>query len=1072
MITEQRDNTKPLSRIVGVIEKTQASSSIEHDSLNVIPSYIPNSNANEAIERFNEGLRRGGSAISITGPYGSGKSTFGVILNHLVAPNDDAGFSQALKRIREAYDDMASEIEESRTAAGIHKTGMIRCVVTARSEPVAATILRAMAATILRAIINGVESYFGADYDKSDFTHAITLRRLAKAANVPDAGSITDVIASLASVSPVLLMIDEFGKNIEYFADGGSDGDLFLLQELAEMSGASRKIPLHIITMQHMAFGEYVAGTLGGRMREWGKIQGRFEDIHFSNSLEHTRAVLESSLRKFAGSMQCIRRWARVQSHSAVNDAGVNIDVDLAASCYPLHPLVVEALPELCSRYGQNERTLLSFVLGGGPGTVSRFIDESVWNDSTELPTMGMGALYDYFISDSSTARAGGTISSRLVEIDTIIRDVQGLDGTRLTTLKAIGVLNLIGRSGRLRASIGMLRCVAGPDVEQDIAYLESRSLITYRQHADEYRIWHGTDVNIAAKLDAWRKAKNDVPFHDVIKSAMGPEPVVAARHGIETGTVRIFKCVFDAKNVDFGDYDGVVVYGDNDTPMLEYDKPVAVSRCGDTSSLRTAAVEVSALRSVVKDDDVANDHVARSETGERLAAAEAALMAEFGRSYGPHTEWTCKKDDKTVRIRGTASSAASAACSAWYDSTPVIRNEMINRNNLTGQGATARNRLMAAIIGKRGDAEPWFDSWSPERAVHDTMMLANDVGRKLRPSTKSTLHKPWNEALKKIQGTSNAVELEDIYRVWKAPPFGMKDGPIPILALMMIMSKRDRIAVYEHGTYVPTISAGLAERLAKNPNHFRIKWFKKTRFREQLVRETSRKVGLDADSGMLGIVGYVVSVVRALPTYSRRTKTLGKTTIAVRSAIQDAMEPDTLLFESIPKAMGMPPLGGRPDLPKHDDAKQQSLLGMLSLEEISNVMVQSFSDGLRQSIDDLHNALGCVLDASKERLLAATNTTDRAGLAKIASEILPHVSDHPMKVFLGAVSADIPDDMEWMKYVGLSLTDVPPADWSDEDVAMFGNKLDEISARFRRLVALKFSKVCRKTWQARQSWF
>ena len=1032
MIIKPRDSTRPLSRIVGVVEKSQASSNIEHDSLNVIPGYIPNSNASEAVERFNEGLRRGGSAISITGPYGSGKSTFGVILNHLVAPNDDVGFGQALKRIREAYDDMANEIEESRTAAGIHKTGMIRCVVTARPEPVATTILR--------AIINGVESYFGTDYDKSDFTHAITLRRLAKTANVPDAGSITDVIASLASVSPVLLMIDEFGKNIEYFADGKSDGDLFLLQELAEMSGASRKIPLHIITMQHMAFGEYVAGTLGGRMREWGKIQGRFEDVHFSNSLEHTRAVLVSSLRKSDGLMHRIMDWANSQSYSAVNDAGVNIDAELAASCYPLHPLVVEALPELCSRYGQNERTLLSFVSGSGPGTVSRFIDESVWNDGTELPTMGIDALYDYFISDSGTARAGGAVSSRLVEIDTIIRDVQGLDGTRLATLKAIGMLNLIGRSGRLRASVGMLRCVVGSGVEQDISYLESRSLITYRQHADEYRIWHGTDVNIAAKLDAWRKVKYDMPFHDVMKSAMNPEPVVAARHGIETGTVRIFKCIFDAKNVDFENYDGVVVYGDSHTPILEYDKPVAVSRCGDTSSLRAAAVEVFALRNVMKDDDVANDHVARSETGERLAAAEAALMAEFGRVYGSNTEWAYKKHGKADQMHGTASSAASAACSAWYDSTPIIRNEMINRNDLTGQGATARNRLMAAIIEKWGSAEPWFGSWSPERAVYDTMIRENGIHQKSRPSTKSTLHKPWNEALKKLRGTGSAVELEDIYRAWKAPPFGMKNGTMPILALMMIMSKRDRIAVYEHGTYVPKPSAGLAERMAKNPNHFRIKWFKKTRSRKLLVSEASRNLRLDGNSGMLGIVGYVVNVVRALPAYSRRTKTLDKKTLAVRSAVQNAMEPDTLLFESIPKAMEMMPLGG----------------------SISDARIQSFSDGLKQSIDELHNALGNVLDESKARLFAATDTANRAGLARIASEILPHVSDHPMKVFLGAVSADIPDDMEWIKYVGLSLTDVPPADWSDEDVVMFGNKLDEISARFRRLAALKFSKVAK----------
>ena len=1029
-----KSRRKQLSKIINVIEKPQVSSNVEHDSLNVIPGYIPNSNTNEAIERFNDGLRHGGSAISITGPYGSGKSTFGVILNQLVAPNSDIGFKQALKKIKKVYGDLASDMEECRTVSGIKKTGMIRCVVTARQEPIAKTILR--------AVINGVESYFGTDYNKSDFTHAITLRRLSRINGIPDAGSIIDIITSLASVSPVLLMIDEFGKNIEYFADGGSDGDLFLLQELAEMSGRSRKIPLHMVTIQHMAFGEYVAGTLAGNMREWGKIQGRFEDVHFSNSLEHTRNVLRSSLKPAGGSMRHIMKWAKKQARSATNDAGVNIDTNLVASCYPLHPLMVEALPELCSRYGQNERTLLSFVLGGMSGTVARFIDETQYD--AELPTMGIDALYDYFISKSGTLRAGSTVSSRLVEIDTIIRDVQGLDGTKLATLKAIGVLNLIGRSGRLRASVGMLRCVVErntkQNVEQDIAYLESHSLITYRQHADEYRIWHGTDVNIAAKLDAWKKAKHDMPFQDIMKSAMSPEPVVAARHGIDTGNVRIFKCLFDAEDIDFETYDGAVIYGNSDTCIPKSDRPIVVSQCDDTSSLVDIAIEVFALRNVLNDDEVIKDHVAKTETGERLAATEANLTAEFGRVYGPHTVWKYKKNGMTKEITGTASSVSSEACSAWYHSTPIIRNEMINRNDLTSQGATARNRLLAAIVEKWGSNEKWFDNWSPERAVYDTVVRANDIHRKLKPSEKNKLDKPWNEAIKKLRTTHHAVELDDIYKIWKAPPFGMKDGTMPILAVLIIMSKRDSIAIYEHGTYVPKISAGLVERMAKNPVHFRIKWFKKTTSRKLLIHNTSKNLGLGENSEMLGIVGHVVSVVRNLPTYSRRTKTLDKKTLTVRSAVQNAMEPDTLLFESIPHALGLKPFGSN----------------------IPDSEIKKFSDGLKRCMDNLYNALENVLDKSRTRLFETTNTADRTGLAKIASEILPHVTDQSMKVFLGAISTDIPDDMEWMKYVGLVLTDVPPADWNDEDVAMFNNKLDEISARFKRLISLKFSKVAK----------
>ena len=1031
MKPEQKDRARHLSRIVRVSEKTHASSNVEHDSMNVIHRYIPNSSANEAIELFTAGLAFGGSAISITGPYGSGKSTFGVMLSHLAAPKDDEGFGQALDRIGEVYENVTLDIMEGRAMAGIHKTGMIRCVVTARPEPVATTILR--------AIINGVESYFGADYDNLDFTYAGTLRRLSKTAKVPDSGSIIDVITSLAAVSPILLMIDEFGKNIEYFAGEGIGGDLFLLQELTEMSGASRKIPLHIITMQHMAFGEYVAGTLAGRMREWGKIQGRFEGVHFSNSLEHTRAVLASSLKLADGSMHRIMEWAGRQSESAANDAGVNIGADLVASCYPLHPLAVEALPELCSRYGQNERTLLSFVSGGGPGTISRFIDGTVWSDDADLPTMGIDALYDYFISGSSAARAGGATSSRVVEIDTIIRDIQGLDGTRLRTLKAIGLLNLIGRSGRLRASVGMLRCVVGPGVEQDVAYLESRSVITYRQHADEYRIWHGTDVNIAAKLDAWRKAKNDMPFHDVMKSAISPAPVVAARHGIETGTIRIFQCLFDVDNMVIEDgYDGAIVYGNKDTCIREYHKPVMVSRCEDVTPLKIAAVEVSALRSVLQDDGVSSDHVAKSETGERLAAAEAVLLTEFGRAYGSGTTWSYRKDGKEYLTYGTAGSAASDACSRWYDSTPVIRNEMINRNDLTAQGATARNRLMAAIIEKWGSADPWFDGWSPERAVYDAMIRGNGINGKLRPNAKSTLRRPWGDALKAMQKTRHAIELEDLYGIWKACPLGMKNGTMPILALLVIMSRRESVAVYEHGTYVHRLSAGLAERLAKNPKHFRLKWFKKTKSRERLVAETASKLGLGSNAKMLDIVSHLVGVVRMLPAYTRRTKRLGKETLAVRDTIQDAIEPDTLLFESIPRALGMRPLDGN----------------------ISNGRASHFAGKLSECMDELQGAYDSTLDSMADVLFSETGTVDRLGVSKAASELLPHVSDHAMKVFLGAVSAEIPSEKSWKEYVGLTLTDKPPADWNDDDVDMFRNRLVEISAGFKRLAALRFSVV------------
>lgn len=1030
----------PLSKVVGVPARPHASANIERDSLEGINGYIPNASASKAMDIFSAGLGKG-IALSIVGPYGSGKSTFGVILSQLAAPRRDAGWKAAYGMLHGAAPETAARVVDGRRHANLHERGMIRCIATARLEPVAATMLRAAA--------GGAVSYFGRSYGRRHFAEAGTLRRCAKSLNrgiVPDAATTSRIIASMAASAPVLLVIDEFGKNIEYFAGGGGDGDLFLLQDLAEMSGGLRGVPLHMVTMQHMAFGEYVSGTSAVRAKEWAKIQGRFEMVHFSNSLEHTRALLSSSLELKTGTSHRIIKWAIQHTRAASKEGGVDIPAELAASCYPIHPLAVEALPELCSRYGQNDRTLLSFVFGSGPGTVARFIETERWNGSGPLPTMGADHLYDYFISGAAPARAGAAASSsRLLEIDTIIRDDHVSDETERRVLKAIGLMNLIGRSGRLRASMGMIRCMAGNGAEQAIRSLESRSVITYRRHADEYRVWHGTDVNISAKVDALRKEARRMPYPVLMETAMDPEPVIAARHGIKTGTLRVFRPLFDIPREGVGrEYDGAAIYGTVDTAAPTSEKPVIVSRCKDISGLVEAAAEVAALRAVLKEDDISGDWVARGEVGERLAAAENALGAEFDRAYGAGATWTCKVDGRDISIQGTASSAASAASDTAYPDAPPIHNEMINRNKLTAQGSMALNRLMHRMMANEGKEGLGLrqEGWKPERAIYEAIIGEHRVHRQADGAYRFSrpgrgLRGAWNAALSHMRGTRKMVVLTEIYHIWKMPPYGIKDGVMPILALLIILAKRDNVALYEHGSYVSRLSAGLAERLVKNPGHFSLKYYHRSRYRAALIRRMAESLGVDPQDGMLGVVGHLVRVVRSLPTYTRRTKNISRGAQAVRNAIQNAIEPDVLLFGLLPEALGLDPSGRSTDR-----------------------RAGRFAGDLADAVGELQMALDSMMEWVGLLLFKETGIPDRTSLARAASKLLPDVSDQKMKVFLAAVSADIPDDKAWISYVGLALTDVPPADWSDEHRVMFENGLREAASTFRRLAALRFAAV------------
>lgn len=152
----------------------------------------------------------------------------------------------------------------------------------------------------------------------------------------------------------------------------------------------------------------------------------------------------------------------------------------------PLHPLALSVLPELCSRYGQNERTLFSFVTGAEPAALPRYLAETEWDPKKPLPLIGVDRLYDYFLESSRNMIGVADGVSRWMEIETRIRDSAGLSFDQLRVLKTIGLLNLVSSGGRIRASRPLLELALQSedrdpqDVENLLTSLIEAGLITY----------------------------------------------------------------------------------------------------------------------------------------------------------------------------------------------------------------------------------------------------------------------------------------------------------------------------------------------------------------------------------------------------------------------------------------------------------------------------------------------------------------------------------------------------------------------------------------------------------------
>lgn len=977
--------------------------------------------------------------------------------------------------------DVLAVLQEARVRLDADRTGFLRAVATAHRESIGATVLR--------AIVHGLERFrppvrLQGAYRKT-VASALRLQQAVARGAVVDVRALRGVVDCACSLAPMLILIDEFGKNLEAFADFGGAADLYVLQQLAEWTAGTEHLPLVIVTLQHMAFDEYAEGASSVQRREWTKVQGRFEDIAFVDSPAQTQALIAAAFTDPAPKIApVLKAWSEREA-SMLADLGLRglvRDSELLARCWPLHPFVVGTLPELCARYGQNERTLFSFLAGSGPDGVSAFLANTRWNPKADLPLVRLNKVYDYFVSSAAGLVGVTAAASRWLEIDTRIQDARGIDAACQRVLKTVGLLNLVSAGGTLRASRAVVfNAVAdgtpGTRDHRDVAArldeLEKAGLITWRDFADEYRVWQGSDFDIRTAIRVGRRRMLDESPANVLTRVLPLDPLVAARHSHQTGTLRAFERGWIDKDVqsvgllgpsDRGDGLALYVLGPQaPTASVEprdNSKPVTFVVSPDPADLIDAAREVAAIDEVFAlGGDVETDWVARRELKERRVEARMALDREFQRAYatafGATWHWIKPGGRRWQLVEATSPSAVlSTIADAWYGKALVVHNDLVNRNELSSQAARARRVLIEAMLTQPREPRLGIEGFGPESSMYMSVLNylgLHEVGPEgwsFRAPSEDRCQPVWDELVKLIvSATSSRVRVSDLYESLAGPPFGLRSGICPILLVAGLIIYAEDVALYEHGTFRPTLTPETSERLLRNPENFELKFYgSRSGNRAALLTAMADRLDISASrmrrSGRVGsvlaIVSQLVSMVNSLPEYSRKTFALSGEAIAVRRAILAAVEPDELVFKSIPLALGENPI---------------HVGGACKPSDITRIAKR-----LQQAVTELSGAYSALLSSVRNALreeLRGLNADVRGSLAARARELLGRVIDPRLTRLIAALTADIPSENEWLEYVGMVLTDVAPASWTDDDRRGFFTQLHDVGGTFRRIEAL-----------------
>lgn len=1089
-------NNVPLSDIFHITERFQRSIHLERDfyTENALEGYIVTVKARETLTRLisaqeNEATSK---AWSLTGPYGSGKSAFALFAAKLFGDPDAPTTQQAWGLLK--YGDTSLYERFISVNNNGKKTSSGFCPVLISGERAPITL------ALLRGLEHGITTFNGISARSSLHRKIKKLSKAAEHGETPSASEITQLFESATHYikehggTGLLLVIDELGKFLEYAAQSPAQGDVFVLQTLAEFATRSTQTPLFLLTILHQAFEQYAHRLAKSQREEWAKVHGRFEDIAFVEPAEQILRLIASAIQDKSVEK---KEGLSLPIESDLKPIQLNDDEfsGLLRNCLPLHPTVALIIGPIFRRFAQNERSLFAFLSSSEPYGLQDFLLSQHYNGSV-LPMLSVADLYDYLNTTIANRLYASRDGDKWVEIEMAINRLTDPAPILVKLIKTIGLLSIIGEaSTNLKASKRILRYALDDHTtdfnqkfDKALKTLEKRSIVIYRRYNDVYALWEGSDIDIEAlSYEAEGHLDPNETLTNYLSKLTAPRPLIARRHLFEKGTLRYFEVRYtDLENFDanlnepLGDADGLVLYalpaGEDEVNQFaekanEKDtterQNVLIGIPHATRFLRDAVTELACLHWISDNTpELEGDAVARRELSIRWVAAERDVADQLAKIFGGDSDepcrWFHKGQEIDINSQRARNEYLSEICDMVYHKTPLIRNELINRRKISGAVTTARKKLIQAML-ENGDQESLgITGYPAEMSVYRSLLSETGIHRENvgvwgfyppKIDDKNQIIHTWKAIETFLEGSEGERQpVVKLYETLMNPPLGVREGPLPILLCAVMQHYKTEIALYENGSFIADWSMPVFERFLKAPQLFELKRFRITGVRSDLFSQFLGAFNQPSEiktPDLLTVVTPLIQTIAQLPKYTLTTQELSDNAKNLRKVVLNAREPDELLFKQLPEAFGFSDFGAE--------------------AATSPKTVSEFFGILRDALSELEKAYEVLLNFIEQMLVEAftlkpSTENPRADLVERAEPLIMLTIEMDLKGFLVQVCSGGHDFSSWLEAIATYLAKKPPSTWLDTDKVQFESNLAQLARKFRHFEAVSYEKVAHTT--------
>jgi len=862
----------------------------------------------------------------------------------------------------------------------------------------------------------------------------------------------------------IAILVDEFGKFLEFASKNNPESELYFIQQLAEWANDINKDTLFVSTL-HQDFSAYALHLSKLQKQEWDKVKGRIKDIPFNEPVEQLlHLAAERIQQKFTG-LTVDKNFEKLFDVIAKANAFPLKDYfekDFAKKLYPFDILSAAILTLALQKYGQNERSLFSFIESKDYLSINEF-------DFKKNGYYSIPRVYDYLINGyySFLTTKYNPDYTQWAAIRRSIERVEGLFNDYATQKQAEDVLKLIGllnvfATGSAKLDPSFYRsycklCLGINNAEVILEQLEKKKIIRYVNHSLKYILFEGTDLDIEIAIDDAGRLVEKVSNVVDSLSQHFEFPFISAKNAYyKKGTPRFFQFKLTEKpqlSIPEREFDGFINLIFTEEPnankkiqdfSAQCEEAILFGYYKNTSEIKSLLFDIQKV-SKVKENNL-EDKVAIRELDSILSHYIKLLnhhVLDNMYSDNGNIIWYFRGEKLKITDRQKFNQTLSEICEKVYSGTPIFKNELVNKTKFSGQVAVARKKLIDRLMFKLDEKNIGFEAteFPPEKSIYLTLVretglhkIKSGVGILGKPEDAS-FHDLWNVGVNFLNSSKGKERnLSEFITILSQKPFKLKQGFLDYWVPIFLLAKSDEFALFDGNNYIPELNSDILDLVNKRPSLFHIKAFDVVgvkldlfnRYRVFLNQAENQKPN---NKIFIQTIKPFLTFYRDLPEYAKKTNRPKAKTLALRKVIASAKDPEKAFFEDFPIALGY------------------------SSQEIQEnpKQVEHFIKQLQASIREMRGCYDELIDRFesyfiKDVLGVKTKFPEyKADILKRFKTLKTHLLQPNQKTVYTRLQSELDDRKTWLSSIAQSCVGKPLTNLLDEDEALLYEKVREL---------------------------